>query len=83
MGNILEQLKLMNEYLTNLDIQTTPKNILNMYNVLVLIGDLITIIEQREKEIMEHEQRKEERRKQQLKEEKGNDKVGETNDSSI
>ena len=33
MGNILEQLKLMNEYLTNLDIQTTPKNILNMYNV--------------------------------------------------
>ena len=54
-----------------------------MYNVLVLIGDLITIIEQREKEIMEHEQRKEERRKQRLKEEKGNDEVGETNDSSI
>jgi hypothetical protein len=83
MGNILEQLKLMNEYLTNLDIQTTPKNILNMYNVLVLIGDLITIIEQREKEIMELEQRKEERRKQRLKEEKSNNEVGETNDSSI
>ena len=83
MGHILEQLKLMNEYLTNLDIQTTPKNILNMYNVLVLIGDLITIVEQREKEIMELEQRKEERRQQRLKEEKGNDEVGETNDSSI
>lgn len=43
---LLQKLNMLNSILTKLEIKTTPDNVLNVYNSLCIIGDLISILEQ-------------------------------------
>ncbi len=43
---LLQKLNMLNSILTKLEIKTTPDNILNVYNSLCIVGDLISILEQ-------------------------------------
>ena len=41
-----QKLNMLNSILTKLEIKTTPDNVLNVYNSLCIVGDLISILEQ-------------------------------------
>lgn len=43
---LLQKLNMLNSILTKLEIKTTPDNVLNVYNSLCIVGDLISILEQ-------------------------------------
>ena len=43
---LLLKLNMFNSILTKLEIKTTPDNVLNVYNSLCIVGDLISILEQ-------------------------------------